>query len=81
MIGNHVKKHLLWGEADSTFIILPVPENKMLLFRTRAAGVKLAGFFQSTLIETGIIKHSKLKPCQVNVDKLLYQTFNKAKKI
>ena len=55
MIGNHVKKHLLWGEADSTFIIPPVPENKMLLFRTRAAGVKLAGFFQSTLIETGII--------------------------
>ena len=35
------------------FIIPPVPENKMLLFRTRAAGVKLAGFLQSTLIETG----------------------------
>ena len=39
------------------FIIPPVPENKMLLFRTRAAGVKLAGFLQSTLIETGMNKH------------------------
>ena len=60
VIGNHVKKHLRWGQAvqaDSTFIIPPVPENKMLLFRTRAAGVKLAGFLQSTLIETGMNKH------------------------
>ena len=63
MTGNHVKKHLLWGEADSTFIILPVPENKMLLFRTRAAGVKLAGFLQSTLIETGIIEHIEREQC------------------
>jgi len=52
-MGNRVKKHLLWGQADGTFIIPPVPDNKMLLFRTRAAGVKLAGFLQSTVIETG----------------------------
>ena len=63
MIGNHIKKHLLWGQADNTVITLPVPESKMLLFRTRTAGVKLAGFLQSTLIETGIIKHIKLKQC------------------
>ena len=45
------------------FIIPPVPENKMLLFRTRAAGVKLAGFLQSTLIETGIIEHIEREQC------------------
>ena len=39
--------------ANSTKTAVCFREKKMLLFRTRAAGVKLAGLLHATLLETG----------------------------
>ena len=39
--------------ANSTKTAVCFREKKMLLFRTRAAGVKLAGLLHVTLLETG----------------------------
>ena len=48
--------------ANSTKTAVCFREKKMLLFRTRAAGVKLAGLLHATLLETGF----SLQPLSFN---------------